>query len=127
MQNIMQGLVPTQILAPIDAVDTAAATSGWIDVRGLVGLFGIILQTGIVDIGSITYTFEDANTSGGGANAAILGLSTPTVVTTSNDPLTEIILFDANLPRGWIQVIGTVATGGVLVAYSIIALPKNSS
>ncbi len=129
MHNIIGGLRAVNILAPLDAANTAAATSGWIDTRGYPGLIGVLLHVGVLDAGSITFSFEDATDGTGTGNAAIVPASgAPTVVTTANDnPFLEIAIFDPNAIRGWLRVIGTIVTGGALVSYALLALPKNAS
>ena len=126
MQNILGAIEAKSLLAPVDAANTAAATSGWVDVRFSEGLILVVLHAGVLDAGTLDWTFEDANTSGGGANAAITPDSGAlTQVTTSNDdPNIQLAYFDARKPRGWLKVIGTIVTGGALVSAQILHIPK---
>ena len=122
--NIDQ-LTATAILSPKDAADTAAATSAYVDMTDYEGQIGVILNVGVVDAGSITFTFLTASDGGGSGEAAVVPVSgAPTVVTTSNDPLTQVAVFEATQLKGFIKVVGTVATGGVLVGYSAIGRKK---
>lgn len=121
----LEGCSVTSILAAVDAANTAAATSDYVDVSGHEGQIGVILDTGIVDGGSITYSFLTAEDDGGTGEASIVPVTgAPTVVTTSNDPLVQMAVFDATQLKGFIKVVGTVATGGVLVSYTVVGLKK---
>lgn len=115
----------TQMLVPGAKANTAAATSGWIDVRGYEGDLAFISQVGTVTAGSVTPTIEDA-TDGSGTGAAAM---TPnegafTAVTTANDPLTEKRTINAGAVRGWVRYVGTIVTGPADVAVALMARPK---
>lgn len=115
----------TNILAAIDAADTAAATSAYIDVRGYEGQVGVIVNAGIADAGSLTVTFLTATDGSATGEAAIVPVGGAlTVMTTSNDPLTQLAVFDVTQLKGYLKVVGTVATGGVLVGYTLIGQKK---
>jgi hypothetical protein len=127
---IFEGATAVQLLAPIDAADTAAATSAYADgdVRGFEGQLAVIVQTGIADAGSITYTFLTATDASATGEAAVVPINGAlTVVTTSNDPLTQVAVFDCTQLKGFLKVVGTVATGGVLVSYTAFGLKKYAS
>lgn len=113
------------LLASASAENTAGATSAWIDVSRYEGDLVFLVNTGIVTAGSITWTIEDA-TSDAGAGAAGI---TPnegafTVVTTSNDPLSQKRTVTANRARGFVRLVGTVATGPALCSANLLATPK---
>lgn len=124
--NEAQACTVTQVLVCGAKANTAAATSSWIDVRGYEGDLMITSQVGAVTAGSVTPTIEDA-TDGSGTGAATI---TPnegafTVVTTSNDPLTEKRTINASAVRGWIRYVGTIATGPADAAVTLHSRPKN--
>lgn len=126
--QIIHGLVAVSMLPPVDAANTAAATSSFIDVRGYVGLLRVILFAGILDAGTLDWTFNDATDAGGTGSAAIVPASGAlTQVTTSNDnPNIQTAIFDANSTRGFLQCVGTIVTGGALVAAVLEGLPANT-
>ena len=111
------------MLNPVSAANTAAATSGWIDVRGMQGDIVITVQTGAIT-GSIAYTMEDANTSGGGANASITPTEGAFAAVTANTVQTRTI--NAKAPRGWSRLIGTIVTGPVVVAANCKSRPSKT-
>lgn len=122
-------LTPTSILAPIDATNTAAATSGWVDCRNYEGEIGILCHAGILDGGSVTWTAEHATDGSGTGAASITFLEGAfTQVTTSNDdPNIQLRTVSARSIGGWIRVTGTVVTGGALVGVSVIGQRKYAS
>ena len=114
----------TQImLSPVSAANTAAATSGWIDVRGMQGDIVITVQTGAIT-GGIVYTLEDASTSGGGSSASITANEGAFAAVTANTVQTRTI--NAKAHRGWIRLVGTITTGPVLVAANCKSRPTKT-
>lgn len=128
MNNILGGLAGVSILEPIDAVDTAAATSAWVACSNYQGLITLVCFAGILDAGTLTWTFTEAdNVTGTGAAAIVPVGGALTQVTTANDnPNIQLAQFDARAPRGFIQAVGTVVTGGALVSVSMFGLPQYS-
>jgi hypothetical protein len=125
MSNQGQACEVVAFLAPVDAADTAAATSGWVDCRKYEGDLVFTVMTGVVDAGSVTWTFEHATAADGSGNVAIVPTEGAlTAVTTSNDPLTQKCTIPATAVGGWVKVIGTIVTGGALVSVSMLAHPK---
>lgn len=124
LNSFLEAVSVTTVINAVSAANTAAATSGWIDVRYNEGILLFVIDTGIV-VGSITYTFQDANTSGGGSPAAIVPIGGAiAAITTANDNAVNVAAFPATQPRGWMQVVGTIATGPALISYSVVHLPK---
>jgi hypothetical protein len=120
----IEQLTATEILAPVSAADTAAATSAYIDLNGYEGQIGIVLATGLVGT-SITYSFLTATDVGGTGEAGVVPISgAPTVITTSNDPNTEIAVFEATQLAGWLKVVGTIVGTAVVVSYTAIGILK---
>jgi len=122
LANQGQAGVIANILSPVSAAATANATSGWIDVRAYEGDIVITQHIGAMT-GIIVGALDDA-TDASGSNAAGItpnegGFST---VNTSNNIQKRTI--NANAVRGWIRYTGTIATGPVLTAVSLMAHPK---
>lgn len=124
--SAMEQLTAITLLAAVDAANTAAATSAYVDVRGFEGQVAVILDTGILDDGTVTYTFDTATDASATATAAVVPITgAPTVVTTSNDPLVQIAVFEASQLKGFLRVVGTKASaGGVLVSYTVVGIKK---
>jgi hypothetical protein len=108
------------VLNPVSAANTAAATSGWIDVRNFEGEIVIIQQVGAVT-GSITTTVEDATNGSGAGAAALSGVAFAAVSSANN---IQRITIPAGRARGWIRTVGTIVTGPALVSHSILARNK---
>jgi hypothetical protein len=122
--NEAQGATTTVLLAPASAANTAAATSSWTDVRYAEGDLMFIVQTGIIT-GTCTWTFEHATDGSGTGSAAIVpNEGALTVVTTSNDPITEKRTIAASAVGGWVRVVGTIVTGPALCSASVTYRPK---
>lgn len=125
LANQMGALTTLSILNAVDAVNTAAATSAKVAVSGYEGQVAVVVDTGVVDAGSITYTFlTDSDGAGAGEVAVVPVGGALTVVTTSNDPLTQIAVFNVSQLKGYLQVVGTIASGGVLVSYTLVGRKK---
>lgn len=130
LNSIISALKIQSALAPVDAANTAASTSGWIDVRGYEGQIGVLLHAGVLDDGSLTYTFHTATDGSATGIAAVTPVSgTPVVVTTDNDnPNIQKVVFEATQLKGFLRITATKAeSGGALVAFSIIGLQKYPS
>lgn len=125
LNSVLESGVATQLLGPVSAADTAAATSAFVEIPDSEGQVAVVVATGAVAAGSITYTFQTASDVGGTGVATIVPLGGAlTAVTTSNDPLCQVAVFDATQLKGWLKVIGTVVTGAVLVNYTAFSIPK---
>lgn len=110
------------LLNPQSAANTAAATSGWVDVRRYEGDVEIIIAAGAIT-GSLTPTLEQA-TDGAGAGATGL---TPNegALGAQTQNTGRKLTFRASATLGFVRVVGTIVTGPALVAYSIQGRPKN--
>lgn len=108
------------VLNPVSAANTAAATSGWIDVRAYEGEIVLIQQVGAVT-GSITTTVEDATDGSGTGASALTGYAFAAVSSANN---VQKLVIPAGLPRGWIRTVGTIVTGPAIVAKSLTARSK---
>jgi len=124
LNSIVQELTRTKVFAAVSAANTAAASSGWIDVRGYEGDIAFEISQGIIT-GTLDWTFEDSPNSGGTSNAAIVPIGGNLAqITTSNDDAHYTAVFPATQPRGWMKIIGTIVTGPALISVTIIGRKK---
>lgn len=120
--NEGQAAQSVKLLDPVSAANTAAATSGWIDVRGYEGDLMVVNQVGALT-GSITWTIEDA-TDGSGTGAAGITPNEGAYVAGAANQIQKRTV-NAGATRGWVRCVGTIVTGPALVAASLHARPKN--
>lgn len=120
--NEGQAAQSVKLLDPVSAANTAAATSGWIDVRGYEGDLMVVNQVGTLT-GSITWTIEDA-TDGSGTGAAGITPNEGAYVAGAANQIQKRTV-NAGATRGWVRCVGTIVTGPALVAASLHARPKN--
>lgn len=115
----------TKLLDPVSAANTAAATSSYIDVRQFEGDLEFIIGTGAIT-GSIAWDIQDATDAGGTGSASIASSLNEgaTFVNTASQVQKKTI--KRHSTRGFVRVIGTIATGPVLVQAALQALPKNT-
>lgn len=119
--NQAQAASVVLMLSPVSAANTAAATSGWIDVRAAEGDILVTVQTGAVT-GSITWTLEDATDGSGTGGAAITANEGAFAAGAANQVQKRTL--NASAVRGWIRVVGTIVTGPSLVAANVKYHPK---
>ena len=114
--NEAQAATVAKLLDPVSAANTAAATSGWIDVRQAEGDIMITLQVGALT-GSIAWAVQTA-TDGSGTGSAVM---TPNegvfAAGAANTPQKRTV--SANAVLGWIRVVGTIVTGPALVSGTV--------
>jgi hypothetical protein len=120
--SLLQALKVVLALSPISAANTAAATSAWIDVHGYEGDIEIIVQTGALT-GSLAWTLQDATDAGGTGAAGITPNEGAFAAVTANQVQKRTVR--AGATRGFLQLVGTIVTGPVLVAASLGGHPKN--
>lgn len=121
LNNEAQAATPTKLLDPVSAANTAAATSGWVDVRGFEGDIMFVNQVGALT-GSITWTIEDA-TDGSGTGAAGVTPNEGAYAAGAANQIQKRTV-GAGAVRGWVRCVGTIVTGPALVAASIHARAK---
>jgi hypothetical protein len=109
------------VLSAKSAADTAAATSGWIDVRNYKGDLCFIVQTGAVT-GSVAGKIQSATDSGGTGAADIPGATFTSV--TQADKVAKLTLPTTVAP--FVRYVGTVTTGPVLISVILLAHPGES-
>lgn len=119
--NEAQAATATKLLDPVSAANTAAATSGWTDVRDRVGDLMFVVQTGAVT-GSITWTIEDATDGSGTGGAGITPNEGAFAAGAANQIQKRTI--NASAVRGWVRVVGTIVTGPSIVAASVSSRPQ---
>jgi hypothetical protein len=120
LNNEASAATVVALINPASAANTAAATSGWIDIRQYEGDLAITQHIGAVT-GSIAGKIQDA-TDGSGTGVEDVPGATFTTVSSANN--VQEIAVSANAVRGWIRYVGTVVTGPALTAVSLLARPK---
>jgi len=118
-----QATIPTKLLDPASAANTAAATSAWVDIRNREGTIEMTNQVGAMT-GSITWTIEDA-TDGSGTGAAGFVPNEGAYAAGAANQIQKRT-FPVRATRGFIRCVGTIVTGPSFVAVSIRAHPKNT-
>ncbi len=120
--SIAQGVTSLQLLAAIDAADTAAAsTATGLDITEYEGFLIVTQNVGVVDAGSITGTVITSATSN---LASPTTVGTFVAVTTANDPNVQSIAIECGKCQKYIGYVGTIDTGGALVAVSAVGKKK---
>jgi len=122
LNNEAQAAQSTILLSPVSAANTAAATSGWVDVRAYEGDLMFLAHAGAL-AGSITWTIEDATDGAGAGGAGITPNEGAFAAGAANQLQKRTI--NASAVRGWVRIVGTIVTGPVLVQASVSARPKN--
>lgn len=110
------------LLNPVSAANTAAATSGWVDVREAEGDVVFVNQVGALT-GSIAWTIEHASDGSGTGAAAITPNEGAYAAGAANQVQKRTV--SANAVAGWVRCVGTIVTGPALVGASLLYRPKN--
>ena len=114
--NEAQACEQVKVINTVSAANTAAATSGWIDVRKYEGDLLFLQHIGAVT-GSITGKIQDADDSSGTNSADVTG-ATATAVSSANDA--QKIVVPASSVRGWVRYVGTIVTGPALTSVQMV-------
>lgn len=122
LNNEGQAATTKKLLDPVSAANTAAATSGWTDVRDAEGDLVFVNQVGALT-GSLTWTIEHASDSGGTGAAAITPNEGAYAAGAANQVQKRTV--NASAVAGWVRCVGTIVTGPALVAASVSYRPKN--
>ena len=118
-----QAAVATSLVMSQNAANTAAATSGWVDVRQYEGDLLFVQKVGALT-GSIAGAIQDAtDNSGTGAAAMTPNEGAFTSVSSANS--TQKRTIDAKSTRGFVRYVGTVTTGPAQVDVTLLSVPKN--
>lgn len=119
--NEGQAAAIVQMINSASCANTAAATSGWIDIRQYEGDLVVVINPGAI-AGSCTPSIEDA-TDGSGTGAAAIaaneGAYTALVANTARK-----YTIPAGAARGWIRFVGTIVTGPALLGVQLLSRPK---
>ena len=110
------------LLNPVSAANTAAATSGWVDVREAEGDVVFISQVGALT-GSIAWTIEHASDGSGTGAAAITPNEGAYAAGATNQVQKRTV--NSSAVAGWVRCVGTIVTGPALVGASLLYRPKN--
>lgn len=122
--SVSQGVETLQLLASVDAANTAAAsTVTGLDVSTYEGYLIVTQNAGILDGGSLTGTVI---TSASSDLSSPTTVGTFTAVTTANDPAAQSISIDCNKLQKYIGYVGTIVTGGALVGCTALGKKKYS-
>jgi hypothetical protein len=105
-----------QLLNPISAANTAAATSAWVDVRQAQGDLMFTVQTGAVT-GSITWTLETASDGSGTGATGMTPNEGAFAAGAANQVQKRTVAARSTL--GWARCVGTIVTGPSLVAATV--------
>lgn len=121
--SILQGqtLKSVKLLDPVSAANTAAATSGWVDVREAEGDIVFTNQNGALT-GTLAWTIEDA-TDGSGTGSAGITPNEGAYSTVAANQIQQRTV-NGSAVRGWVRCVGTIGTGPSLVAVNIKYHPK---
>lgn len=122
LNNEGQAATTKKLLDPVSAANTAAATSGWTDVRDAEGDLVFVNHVGALS-GSITWTIEHASDSGGTGAAAITPNEGAYAAGAANQVQKRTV--NASAVAGWVRCVGTIVTGPALVAASVSYRPKS--
>lgn len=119
--NEGQASTAVKLLDPASAANTAAATSGWIDVRAYEGDLEFTMQVGALT-GSIAWTIEHASDGSGTGAAGITPNEGAFAAGAANQIQKRTV--NASAVAGWVRCVGTIVTGPALVAASLRSRPK---
>jgi len=108
------GATLVSVLPSISAANTAAATSGWIDVRSYIGNILFDVHSGAIT-GSFVGKIQSA-TDGSGTGAADITGATHTAVSTANQ--VKSISVPATVAP-YMAYVGTVTTGPVVISVTL--------
>lgn len=125
LANSAKSASAVHLLMPGAKADTAAATSGGINITAYEGDLMITQYVGVVTAGQVAGKIQVCDDASGTNPVDVTG-ATFTAVTTSNDnPNIQKITLDANsLAKPFIRYLGTVTTGPVDMAVTLHSRPK---
>ncbi len=109
-----------------NCANTADATSGWIDTRGMQGSLLVIQNVGAVT-GNIAGALKTSSESNGANNEAITFDDGNNFALVSAANNTQAKTIDARKSKGWIGYVGTIGTGPAVVSVAVIGRPRESA
>jgi len=121
----LSGYRATRLLS-IDPTDTAGATSPFVDVTGYEGQIAVIITNGIIGAGgSVTWTFATSTVDEGTSPTTIVPVGGALAVANEgNEPLVQVAVFNVSQLKGFLSVIGTVATDAGPLTYVVFGQKK---
>ncbi len=126
MPSEAKGLNSQQLLEAKNCANTALATGGWVDVRGMVGCLVVTQSVGAIT-GNLAGALLTSNAANGANNAAMTFDDGNNFALVSNANNIQCKSVDVNASKGWIQYVGTVGTGPSVVSVTVQARPKTSA
>lgn len=111
-----QAATTKNLLSPVSAANTAAATSGWVSVADAEGDIMFVNHVGALT-GSITWTIETASDGSGTGAAAVTPNEGAYAAGAANQVQKRTV--NKNACKGFVRCVGTIVTGPALVAASI--------
>jgi hypothetical protein len=114
--NEAQAATTVKLLDPVSAANTAAATSGWVDVRQAEGDIMFVNHVGALT-GSIAWTIQTASDGSGTGSTGMTPNEGAYAAGAANQVQKRTV--SANATLGWVRCIGTIVTGPALVAVSV--------
>lgn len=114
------------LLQAKNCANTAEASGGWIDVRGMVGSLLVSQVVGAIT-GSIAGALLTSAANDGSNNQALTFDDGNNFASVSSANNIQVKTVDANKSLGWIKYVGTVTTGPAVVAVTVHARPKESA
>ena len=124
LHNQAQAARAVLMLSPVSAANTAAATSGWIDVRAAEGDLLVTVQNGALT-GTCVWTIEHATDGSGTGGAGITPNEGAFATVTANSLQKRTV--NAGAVGGWIRGVGTIVTGPTLVSANVKYHPKTTA
>jgi hypothetical protein len=117
ISNDGRAVTPTAVLAAANAANTAAATSGYIDMRAAKGEI-VFLQIQGVTTGTLTGKIQGATDSTGGGVADITGA---TFTAGTGTGIQKCVVAASAAP--YMRYVGTIVTGPVQIAVGALLHP----
>jgi len=111
-----------ELLPPISATNTVLGTGGWVDCRTAVGDIMVTQAIGAVT-GSVLGTFNTSAYANGASNSAVVPAGGALVAANTANTVQKTFI-DSSQNLGWIQYVGTVTTGPVLLSVTAHFHPK---
>lgn len=113
----------TQVLAPANAANTAAATSLGVAVGDYEGVLTFTQNVGVVTGGSITGKLVHSDASDLSGATDVTGAAFA-AVSTSNDPAIESLHVEVSALKAYVGYVGTIATGPAYVGVAMLGSKK---
>jgi len=123
-----KAIATTQILPAANAADTAGATSGWVAVPATEGCLVFTQSVGAIGGGAtLAGTLLTSSESNGANNVAMLpdDGNNFAAVSSANNVQKKVVNARKNL--GYVDYIGTVVTGPIVLSVTVQGRPKTTT